>query len=171
MRYRIERNLVIDAETGFIYQDQKGWGGSITSNLSFLKIINRYDGLVHLRSYASPAFKESFAALGFAYDLNQRNLPSFVGELSLGYGTNGFWPGVRLSYSQRLSEMEARVSAELAVEPYVVAQLPIRGYATYEQDLYAGKLISTLGLGFEEGQTEGFLKLEYQIALEQLNFE
>lgn len=164
-RYRLERSLILDASVGTSYLNESGWGANLSSSLSFLKLLDKDDGIVTLKTYASPGFQAAYGALGFGYDVNRRDWPSLVATVWLGYGSNGFWPGLSFQASQTFKETNAKIGAEFTLEPYLLDNLTLRGIAFYEQDFDVGSLKASLGASYTT-LSEGFFKLEYSLPVE-----
>jgi hypothetical protein len=124
--YRIDRHLILDADPAFYYLSGTGLGVQLGSSLRLSRLVDSDDGVVLALGSLEPGASAGFAALGFEYRLNRRELPVMRGAVWLGMGSNGFSPGVRLHVSETRPAQALRYSAEVAAEPFRTDIAPYR---------------------------------------------
>jgi hypothetical protein len=123
---------------------------ALGASANWLKALDPDDLSLSFQGQLEPS--QNYAALGFAYKLNRRNLPAFEGTLWLGAGSKGFWPGLTVELHQALRAIEASYQLNLWLEPYRAGFPSIRAQTRYQQSLGAGTIKATaLGsLGSEQ---------------------
>ena len=124
--YRIDRNLILDADPTFYYLTGMGFGFQLSSSLRFSRLVDTDDGVIVGLGGLEPGGDSGFAAVGFEYRLNRRDLPVVRGSLWLGAGSAGFAPGVRLLVSETRLAEPLRYSVEAAAEPFRTDIAPYR---------------------------------------------
>lgn len=145
-RYRLDRSSILDASLDLIYLFDQGLAAELFTSYSLLKIVEKDDIIFKAKAYTSPGFIQSYAALGFTYDVNRPDWPINIVEIWLGAGTAGIWPGLKLELSESFSEVKASAGAYLSLEPYLIDSAGLKAEIFYEQALDYGSLRLSLGV-------------------------
>lgn len=126
--YRTSRLTVLTLTPSLTYLSGSGVGTGLRGALQLRRLNGPDDGVIELAADLRPGGGAGYAAAGFEYRLNRRDLPLVRASLWLGAGTRGLWPGARLSLGQKLKSFSYQL--ELAAEPYRTDALPYRASAT-----------------------------------------
>lgn len=137
--YRLERHIILDIDPDLSYLTGEGFGGRLSAALQLRRLVEQDDGRVLLTANLAPGAERGYLATGFEYRLNRRGLPAISASLWLGYGSLGFWPGVRLNLSGPAAE-GWQGGLELALEPYRTDALPYRATALLRGPAGPGEL-------------------------------
>lgn len=164
-RYRLERSLILDAALSLPFVEG-ALGAKLDAALNFQRIIDRDNAAISVKAYAAPRFTSNYFALGGTYDLNNRDYPNVLVSAWLGFGTNGFYPGVYLELSEDFSDLDATVGTLLRFEPYLLDAATIQAYVFYEKALPTGSLMLQMGAHELDLVFGGFAKLSYSFDFE-----
>jgi hypothetical protein len=142
LSYRLSRNQVISAYPSFYFLPE-GFATKLEADYKLYKLFEPHDGSFLLQAYVSPEQK-TYAALGFQFDLNDKDLPSIAASAWLSLGHQGFLPGLKASLSQSFKPIEGKLSLSLGLEPYRSDFIPYYLQASYTQALGSGVLEANL---------------------------
>jgi len=124
---RLGRTLILEAEPALTYLRGAGFGGHLAGVLELRRLAGSDNGAALLEADLAPGGERGFAAAGLRYDLNRRGLPTLSAALLLGGGSEGVFPGARLSVEGE--EAGVLYRAALAAEPYRSDVPPFRADA------------------------------------------
>jgi hypothetical protein len=123
--YRIARELILDSDAAVRYLTGRGLGAHLTAALRLVRLVESDDGVVLVKADLAPGAEAGYAAAGFEYRLNRRDWPLVRAAVWLGAGSEGVWPGVRLSVGSSLGAAW-HYQLELAAEPFRTDALKYR---------------------------------------------
>ena len=142
LSYRLSRNQVLSAYPS-LYFLQEGFAATLEADFKIYKFFEPHDVSFLLQAYLSPSGK-TYTALGFQFDLNEKNLPSMAASAWLSLGSQGLLPGLRASLSQSFKSTNSKLGVSLGLEPYRSDFIPYYLQASYTQAFDFGTLEANL---------------------------
>lgn len=164
-RYRLDRTTIIDGDLDLIYLSEDGFGGEISASYNLIKMLERDDGAILAKIYGSPGLGSGYGAAGFAYNVNRSDWPDIQGEIWLGAGTKGIWPGLKLKLNERLDDSKTTLGLDAYLEPYLIDDSYLKALTYIDQALDYGNLHLALGLSTEAEQLIGLINVMYSFEL------
>jgi hypothetical protein len=138
LSYRLSRTQVLSAYPSLYFFDE-GFAAKLEVDYKLYKFFDPNDASFLLQAYVSPDHK-AFGAIGFQFDLNEKNLPSIAASAWLSLGHQGLLPGAKASLTQSFKTIDSRLNLSLGLEPYRSDFIPYYLRATYTHSVGVGVL-------------------------------
>ncbi len=158
LTYRPSRQLILEAAPE-LYLTSGGLALRLDAGARLLRVLGGNELRLNAHAYATPAFSAGAFGVGATVTFNRGREPDISVGASVGYSPHGIWPGVRVTWGERVGP--ARLNLDAAFEPYRLdvpalrlkagARLPAGGFLPEGTDLLLDAAFAG-GLGLAANQ-------------------